>query len=105
MQERLRLRALQTELDIFRDANVQLVRYALALEDEVVRRGSDGKASLNNSSNMVARSSATAATAAAGGLESMLAWEEEMLEMARENGELRAKVHRADACAYVRVVC
>ncbi len=44
IQERFRFRALQTELDIYRDANAQLVLYAKALEEEALQRPRSGGA-------------------------------------------------------------
>lgn len=75
IQERMRFRALQMELDIFRDANVELVRYAKALEQEVL----SGKSASRF-----------------GSIEGIQQWEDEIVALASENAELRARVRLLD---------
>jgi hypothetical protein len=87
--ERFRFRALQTELDIFRDANAQLVLYAKALEEEVLQRRPPSGGAGDSPAKLLS-------------IHGLQQWEDEMLEMARENAELKARlklmeVYRAQA--------
>lgn len=82
MQTALRFRALRTELDIFHDANAQLVRYALALEDDLIQK-----------THLLEQATANAVSERGARLQHDFAvLEEEMVELAKENAELKARL-------------
>ncbi len=82
MQSALRFRALKTELDIFHDANAQLVRYALALEDDLIQK-----------TQLLEQAAASAVSERGAKLNrDLVALEEEMVEIVKENAELKARL-------------
>ncbi len=82
MQAALRFRALKTELDIFQDANSQLMKYAMALEEELIQK------------THALEAGGSAAGSGVGGraARDLSAFEEEMVEVARENAELKTRL-------------
>ena len=78
MQTVLRFRALKTELDIFQDANAQLVSYARALEEEIIGGNDSGSGGESASCSALDKI------------------EQELVDLARENAELKARLKIAE---------